>query len=113
MDVDKVMKTLDVNGDGFVELDEIAHVTGLKVGNPILVKKFHEADVNGEYRDTIIVWQLLQTTIPKCIVGSIVMEKCYASPPGTIPVARNAKYLTNYPYCMYFVAMWNFASMVS
>ena len=59
MDVDKVMKTLDVNGDGFVELDEIAHVTGLKVGNPILVKKFHEADVNGEYLDTIIV--LLQT----------------------------------------------------
>ena len=43
------MKTLDVNGDGFVELDEIAHVTGLKVGNPILVEKFHEADVNGEY----------------------------------------------------------------
>ena len=43
------MKTLDVNGDGFVELDEIAHVTGLKVGNPILVEKFHVADVNGEY----------------------------------------------------------------
>ena len=48
LDVHKVMKTLDVNGDGFVELDEVAHVTGLKVGNPILVRTFHKADVNGE-----------------------------------------------------------------
>ena len=48
MDVDKVMKTLDVNGDGFIELDEIAHVTGLKVGNPVLVDRFHKADTNGK-----------------------------------------------------------------
>ena len=48
MDVDKVMKTLDVNGDGFIELDEIAHVTGLKVGNPFLVDRFHKADTNGK-----------------------------------------------------------------
>ena len=42
------MKTLDVNGDGFIELDEIAHVTGLKVGNPVLVDRFHKADTNGK-----------------------------------------------------------------
>ena len=33
VDVSKVLQTLDVNGDGFVELDEIAHVTGLKADN--------------------------------------------------------------------------------
>ena len=48
VDVSKVLKTLDVNGDGFVELDEIAHVTGLKADNPVLVDRFHKADVNGE-----------------------------------------------------------------
>ena len=46
--MDKVIKTLDVNGDGFIELDEIAHVTGLKVGNPVLVDRFHKADTNGK-----------------------------------------------------------------
>ena len=48
MDVGKVLQTLDVNGDGFVELDEIAHVTGLKLGNPVLVNRFHKADKNGK-----------------------------------------------------------------
>ncbi|XP_041362131.1 EF-hand calcium-binding domain-containing protein 1-like [Gigantopelta aegis] len=48
LDVPKVLQTLDVNGDGFVELSEIAQVTGLKVGNPVFVKRFHKADLNGD-----------------------------------------------------------------
>ena len=48
LDVSKVMQTLDVNGDGFIELDEIAHVTGLNIANPVLVKRFHKADTNGD-----------------------------------------------------------------
>ncbi|XP_041364952.1 uncharacterized protein LOC121380203 [Gigantopelta aegis] len=47
-DVTKVMHDLDLNGDGFVELVEIAHVTGLKMSNPILLAKFHKADTDGD-----------------------------------------------------------------
>ncbi|XP_041367356.1 uncharacterized protein LOC121381977 isoform X2 [Gigantopelta aegis] len=43
-DVPTVLYDLDVNGDGVVELNEIAHVTGLKVTNPVLIKRFHAAD---------------------------------------------------------------------
>ncbi|XP_041362225.1 calmodulin-like protein 5 [Gigantopelta aegis] len=43
-----VLHDLDVNGDGFFELYEIAHVTGLKVTNPVLLARFHKADTNGD-----------------------------------------------------------------
>ncbi|XP_041346692.1 uncharacterized protein LOC121366238 [Gigantopelta aegis] len=47
-DVTKVMQHLDLNGDGFVELVEIAHMTGLKMSNPVLLAKFRKADTNGD-----------------------------------------------------------------
>ncbi|XP_041346693.1 uncharacterized protein LOC121366240 [Gigantopelta aegis] len=46
-DIDVVMHDLDLDGDGFVELVEIAHVTGLKMSNPILLAKFRKADTDG------------------------------------------------------------------
>ncbi|XP_041364776.1 uncharacterized protein LOC121380091 isoform X2 [Gigantopelta aegis] len=47
-DVPTVLHDLDVNGDGFVEMNEIAHATGLKVTNPVLLARFHKGDTNGD-----------------------------------------------------------------
>ncbi|XP_041347323.1 EF-hand calcium-binding domain-containing protein 1-like [Gigantopelta aegis] len=53
-DVPTVLHDLDVNGDGFVELNEIAHVTGLKVTNPVLLKRFHTADSDGDAKLSLV-----------------------------------------------------------
>ncbi|XP_041360221.1 uncharacterized protein LOC121376424 isoform X2 [Gigantopelta aegis] len=49
---------LDLNGDRFVELDEIAQVTGLKVTNSVLKTTFSDADKNHDGKLNLVELKL-------------------------------------------------------